>query len=197
METHAARLALPLVTERLELRHFTKSDHPAYSAMWAKPEFYRYLGDGHAKPDDFAPRFATSLEYSRGVFAVVERATGTLLGHCGVRPIPDGRIELLYAYDPLAWGKGYATEAARAVLAYARQTFEIDCLIAMAYPANPASANVMRKLGFTPSGTEEHFGHMLDVFSLQLGDGAEAQDDSLDALRAEVDAGHGVAARAF
>ncbi|MCL1899443.1 MAG: GNAT family N-acetyltransferase [Promicromonosporaceae bacterium] len=155
-----------LLTERLELRYFRRADHGAYAAMWEKPEFYRYLGDGTPKPADFAARFATSLSFSRGVFAVVVRATRELIGHCGIRPIPDGRIELLYAYDPTAWGQGYATEAARAVLEYGRAHFEIDELIAMAYPANAASGNVIRKLGFTLMGQEEHFGAMLDVYSL-------------------------------
>ena len=98
----------------------------------------------------------------------MEKKSGNLIGHCGIRPIPDGRVELLYAYDPSAWGKGYGTEAAAAVLEYGKENFEIDELIAIAYPQNPASIGIIKKLGFESIGKEEHFGKMLEVYSIKM-----------------------------
>jgi len=108
------------------------------------------LGDGSSYERDF----------------IIQRKTANL-GYCGIRKIPDGRTEIFYGYAETAWGKGYATEAARAVIAYGKEHFagfEGDpMVIAMTYPQNPASAKVVQKLGFVPIGQEEHFGHMLDI----------------------------------
>jgi len=136
--------------------------------MWEKPDFYQYLGEGKGAEEALAKKMVTFYSFSRGIFAVVEKASGKLMGHCGIRPIPDGRIELLYAYDPEFWGKGYGTEAGRAILEYGKAHFEIDELIAMAYPENQASIGLMKKLGFRHIGQEEHFGNMLEVYTLEV-----------------------------
>jgi len=157
-----------IMTERLEIRRFQQADKERYVKIMTNPEVYKYLGDGKGVEDEIARRMVTFFSFSRGVFAVVEKESGKLIGHCGIRPIQDGRIELLYAYDPSAWGKGYGTEAAKAVLDYGRENFEIDELIAMAYPENPGSIGIMKNLGFKSIGQEEHFGNMLEVYSLAM-----------------------------
>ena len=159
-------------TERLEIRRFTEADTEPYADILTKPEVSQYLGAGNTIPRENAVRAVASWNSVRdsgyGVFAVVERASDKLIGHCGIRPIPDGRIELLYAYDPASWGKGYATEAGRAVLEYGKENFEFTELIAMSYPQNKGSIGVIKKLGFESIGQEEHFGKMLDVFILKV-----------------------------
>jgi len=67
------------------------------------PEVYKYLGDGSGIDEEIAQKMVTFFSFSACMFAVVEKASGDLIGHCGIRPIQDGRIELLYAYDPSAW----------------------------------------------------------------------------------------------
>ena len=157
-----------LMTERLEIRRFRQADKEQYAKIMTNPAVYKYLGSGKGLDEAGARKLLTFFSFSLGVFAVVERNSGNLIGHCGIRPIEDGRIELLYAYDPSAWGKGYGTEAAVAVLEYGRENFEIDELIAMAYAENPASIGIIEKLGFKSIGQEEHFGNMLEVYSLKL-----------------------------
>ena len=157
-----------MVTERLEIRRFRQVDKEQYVKIMTNPAVYKYLGSGKGCDEETAKNLLTSFSFSLGVFAVVEKESGNLIGHCGIRPIQDGRIELLYAYDPSAWGMGYGTEAAKAVLEYGKENFEIDELIAMAYPENPASIGIIKKLGFKSIGKEEHFGKLLEVFSLEI-----------------------------
>jgi len=153
-------------TERLLLRRFTPDDEQAYAEIMTNPNVYRYLGTGQGIPKEQIRRMIDSLDatwgHGLGVYAVVEQASGKLLGHCGVRGLPCGRKEILYAYGEDAWGKGYATEAARAVL----QAHSQRPLIAVSYPENPASVSVIKKLGFRHIGQEMMFGKMLESFIL-------------------------------
>lgn len=154
-------------TERLILRHFNSNDVTAYTDMWMKKNFYQHLGTRQAIPSEAVPRMISTWEsswgYGLGVYAVVEQVTGKLIGHCGVRGLADGRVEILYAYDDSSWGKGYATEAAKAVLG----NHSHRPLIGVVYPENPDSAKVLTKIGFEPNGQEVMFGMTLDSFLLQ------------------------------
>ena len=153
-------------TERLILRHFTAEDEQAYADIMTTPNVYRYLGTGQGIPREQMGRFLQQWDmtfgHGLGVYAVVEQAGGKLIGHCGVRGLPCGRKEILYAYGEDAWGKGYATEAAKAVLA----AHDARPLIAVSYPENPGSIAVIKKLGFRHIGQEMMFGKMLESFVL-------------------------------
>jgi len=156
-----------ITTQRLLLRRFTTDDTAAYTEMWLKKSFYQHLGTRQGIPADAVPRMIDGWESSwghgLGVYAVVEQATGQLIGHCGVRGLADGRVEIAYAYDDTSWGKGYATEAGEAVLAHHSHR----PLIGVVYPDNPNSAKVLTKLGFEPNGQEVMFGALLDSFLLK------------------------------
>jgi len=158
--------AATLYTERLMLRRFTTADEQPYADIMANPNVYRYLGTGQGIPRENIGRMIESWEgtwgHGLGVYAVVERESGKLIGHCGVRGLPCGRKEILYAYCDTAWGKGYATEAAKAVL----QAHDTRPLVAVSYPENPASIGVIKKLGFRHVGQEMMFGKMLESFVL-------------------------------
>ncbi|MDP1025783.1 GNAT family N-acetyltransferase [Sphingomonas sp. KR1UV-12] len=65
----------------------------------------------------------------------------------------DDRHELAYWLTPAVWGRGYATEAGRAVIDMARHALPIARLDAWHFVDNPASGRVLRKLGFRPTGT--------------------------------------------
>ncbi|MCL2377187.1 MAG: GNAT family N-acetyltransferase [Defluviitaleaceae bacterium] len=153
-------------TERLILRRFTVQDEQEYADIWASPNFYRYLGTGTGIPKESIGRMIdmheSSWGYGLGTYAVIEQASGKLIGHCGVRGLPCGRKEILYAYSEDAWGKGYATEAARAVLA----AHDARPLIAVSYPENPGSIAVLKKVGFRHVGQEKMFGKALESFIL-------------------------------
>lgn len=81
---------------------------------------------------------------------MVEKATGAVIGHCGLLEKEiEGRseIELVYVLAPGVWGRGYATEAGRAIKAYALASLGCDRLVALIHPDNPASERVAEKLG--------------------------------------------------
>ncbi|MEL6793860.1 MAG: GNAT family N-acetyltransferase [Pseudomonadota bacterium] len=161
-----------VTTERLTLRPFAPEDEPAYAAIRARPEVARYLAGGEAGAAQatetarrLIPAFVTLWTDpdgpGYGPWAVEERATGRLLGHLGLRRLDDlgGETELLYAFDPPAQGRGFATEGARAALAYGFETLRLSRIIALALPENAASLRVMERIGMTRApGLTEAFG---------------------------------------
>ncbi|MCL2407507.1 MAG: GNAT family N-acetyltransferase [Defluviitaleaceae bacterium] len=155
-----------ITTKRLVLRRFNEQDECAYADIMTKPSVYRYLGTGQGTSREMIGRMMTSWSgtfgHGLGVYAVLEIAGNKLIGHCGVRGLPCGRKEVLYAFDDSAWGKGYATESAKALL----QHHTARPLIAVSYPENKASIGVIKKLGFSYTGQEEMFGVMLESFIL-------------------------------
>ncbi|HEU0067121.1 MAG TPA: GNAT family N-acetyltransferase [Sphingomonas sp.] len=78
-------------------------------------------------------------------------ATPRLIGGIGIQQ-HDGEHQLGYWLTPASWGRGYATEAAQAVVAMARDALPIAALHAWHFADNPASGRVLRKLGFRPTG---------------------------------------------
>jgi len=154
-------------TQRLFLRKFVPQDEQAYADIMTNPNVYRYLGTGQAAPKESIARsimlWNSTFGHGLGVYAVVEQSSGKLIGHCGVRGLPCGRKEILYAICESVWSKGYTTEAAKAVL----QNHSVRPLIAVSYPENTASINVIRKLGFCHIGQEEMFEKTLESFVLQ------------------------------
>ena len=83
-------------------------------------------------------------------FALREQTSGTLVGRCGFKtpPAEDGSIEIAYGIDPKHQGKGYATEAATALTAYAFDSGAVRVVFAHTLPVAPASQRVLAKCGF-------------------------------------------------
>jgi ribosomal-protein-alanine N-acetyltransferase len=83
-----------------------------------------------------------------GFWGVFEKCSAPLIGFCGLRRIGETRdVELLYGIDPRLWRRGYATEAAGAVLRWAFTSTDLTRIFAGADPPNLASFRVMEKLG--------------------------------------------------
>jgi RimJ/RimL family protein N-acetyltransferase len=93
---------------------------------------------------------ASGDEYS---FVILRRRDNVLIGICGVRPAEG--FEMGYWIGKPYWGQGYATEAARLVLAFAFGGLNAAQVIAGWMADNPASGRVLEKLGFRPLKTEE------------------------------------------
>lgn len=113
----------------------------------------------------------------------------TLIGCAGLAPTDDG-VELGYWVAPERWRQGYATEAARAVLSLAR-TLGHRRIVASHFADNTASANVLRKVGFSPTGeTRQRFCPARGVelpaltYALVLDDPCGCDDDMGNAKRA-------------
>ena len=146
--------AMPLQTERLLLRDLEPDDLDALAAMFADEEVMRWIGAGGVLGRDVAAGMIEReqrhyLERGWGQWATVERASGRMIGVCGLIlwPAIGGREELEVAYLLArdAWGKGFATEAALAIRDYG-VGIRPD-LVSLIYPDNAASINVARKVG--------------------------------------------------
>jgi ribosomal-protein-alanine N-acetyltransferase len=140
-------------TARLVLRPFTRADEPALAGLYADPAVTRFLPASTRPPAERAARvvhfFTEHWErYGYGVWAVVEKETGDVLGQCGLNFVPDVEsVEVLYTLAQSAWGKGIATEAAAASIRYGFATVGLEQIVAFAVPENTASRRVMEKIG--------------------------------------------------
>ena len=138
-------------TKRLTLRPLLPGDAEAYAAMRFHPEVARWLPPAAADLADAVratiERFAQGWRERRhapwGIFR-----DDQLIGHGGLNFVPEfGRTEVLWALHPEAWGHGYATETARAALAYGFDSLGLDLIFAITLPDNLASQAVMKRLG--------------------------------------------------
>lgn len=87
-------------------------------------------------------------------FAMVHRTSGAVVGRCGYKgpPGPDGIVEIAYGVEPEHQGRGYATEAARALAAHAFGTGQVRLVCARTLPETNASGRVLTKCGFERAG---------------------------------------------
>lgn len=148
-----------VATSRLILRPFQPDDLPAYAAIRSNRDVARYLPGGPASAAKGAetaarlvPHFAALWDDPGfGPWAVVEKESGRLVGHLGLRLLADfgGRTELLYALDPAYHKRGYAAEGATAALVFGFEVLGLDAIIALALPENEASLKVMDRAGMT------------------------------------------------
>jgi [ribosomal protein S5]-alanine N-acetyltransferase len=154
MRFAAAAMNDILTTERLILRPVTSADHADLLGHWTTPDVRRFLFDGAVlSPDeitgvieDSAGSFAAA---GYGLWLVRERDGTDLVGTAGLRPLEDLGLEVIYSLAPGAWGRGYATEAARAVVEHALGPLGLTEVLAEVDEGNEASVKVIERLGMT------------------------------------------------
>ena len=150
-----------LATERLALRPLARADLDALHALWTDPQVRRYLWDDRVIERSVAAEVieaseARFAERDIGGWVVEPRNGGELLGFAALRPIEEGgEIELLYGLAPAYWGKGYAVEASRAVLAYGFDRAGLARIAGRTDSPNTASARVLERLGMRFEGERE------------------------------------------
>ncbi|MBR0662371.1 GNAT family N-acetyltransferase [Neoroseomonas oryzicola] len=155
-------------TARLRLRPFVEADIPAYAAIRADPEVMRHMPGGMARATvadadaaRLVPDFAADWpRFGYGPWAVEDRATGVLLGHGGLRALPDhgNETEILYMLARAAWGRGLASEIAAAARDLAFGSLGLASVVGYAAPANFASRRVLEKTGLAFVGEVVIFG---------------------------------------
>jgi [ribosomal protein S5]-alanine N-acetyltransferase len=164
---------LPLQTERLVVREFTDEDAPGLARAFASPEVLWW------DPAPFTLERARAWiakardGYARsgcGLCAVESRDAGRLIGDCGlVVQAVDGEevVEIGWHLERSAWGRGYATEAARAVLEYAAE-LGVGRVCSLIVATNDRSRRVAQKLGMTVERQVTHGGLPHDLWVLDL-----------------------------
>jgi len=149
-----------LETTRLLLHPFTWDDVDVLHRLWTDPMVRKYLWDDQIIPRETVVEVVeASLESFRqhqfGFWTLSFRERGALVGFCGLRHFMDdsgsqpemAEVEILYGVAAQHWGKGIATEAARAVLQFGFEEAGLERIYAGADPPNAASIRVMEKLG--------------------------------------------------
>ena len=149
-----------LPTSRLLLRPFSDADGDALFALHSNAHVLRYWDSppwtDRARAELFIEKGRQLSEEGSGARVAVERASdGAFLGWCGLSKWnPDYRSASLgYCLDDAAWGHGYATEGARALLQWGFDTLDLNRVQAEADTRNVGSARVLEKLGFVLEGT--------------------------------------------
>jgi RimJ/RimL family protein N-acetyltransferase len=145
-----------LRTARLLLRSWRGSDLATWHALNTDPEVRRHLPGMPSREDTdaAAARFQAGLDARGWSFWAVEvRGTGEFIGMAGLDPVEEGQpftgVEAGWRLARAAWGHGYATEAARAVVEFGFAELDLPEILAVTVPGNERSRAVMRRLGMT------------------------------------------------
>ena len=159
-----------LETERLTLRTFTIDDAPFYLQLVNEPAWLRFIGN----------RGLTTIEQTRaailkGPIAMHERlgfclylvslkSDTTPIGICGlIKRDQLEEVDLGFAYLKQFWGHGYALEAARAIMDYAKNTVGLKRIVAITSPDNFSSIKLLEKIGFRFEKILPHMSDKLDT----------------------------------
>ena len=148
-----------LETDRLFLRRVTLDDIDLMLAVWNDPAFVRNVGDrGIRSVEDareamHAGPLKLYADHGFGPYAMVLKSDGTRIGICGLFQRPNlDRPDIGFAVLPDYCRKGYAGEAARAVLAHARDDLALRSLCAIVSPGNTPSIALIERLGLEFEG---------------------------------------------
>ncbi|MGH2942404.1 MAG: GNAT family N-acetyltransferase [Solirubrobacteraceae bacterium] len=157
-------MPLPILTERLVLRAYDCTDlDELHAALYSDDDAMRLLGGPRDLAGTRAALERSMTQQERAGFSfwpVIERESGLLVGEAGLFPLaPDGPdVALGYAFGARHWGRGYATEAAGAVLAEAFGPLGMERVVAITREANQGSRRVLSKLGFRMEGMRHVWG---------------------------------------
>ncbi len=155
-----------LRTPRLVLRRWREEDEGPFAALNADPEVMEFFPSRltRSESDALADRFDAEFG-ARGFcpWAVEERATGTFVGFIGLHAVPDDlacapAVEVGWRLARPFWGRGLATEGARASLRFGFTTLGLDEIVSFTSEVNSRSRAVMERLGMTRRPTED-FAH--------------------------------------
>jgi RimJ/RimL family protein N-acetyltransferase len=167
-----------LETDRLRLREWSEDDLDAYAALCADPEVMRYFGRGETKTRAEAAEQLEAFrrhwdEHGFGLWCAAEREADECVGFVGLA-VPDFLPEVMPAVEigwrlaRSSWGRGYATEGARATVDHAFGPLGLDRIVSIAQPSNARSTNVMQKLGMRLERTTIHPEYRFEVVVYEL-----------------------------
>ncbi len=144
------------------LRRWREEDLEPYARLCADPEVMRFIGDGSTldreQSGEQVSRFVRHWdERGFGLWALEEKEGGAFVGFAGLSyqgdwPEGEHKTEVGWRLDRAFWGRGLATEAAKASVTYGLETLELERIISIIQPGNTASRRVAEKAGLTPRG---------------------------------------------
>lgn len=169
-------------TARLVAREYELSDAEAAFEIYGDPEVMEFIGPTNVtvsvaeQRDQLATIRAKygAMGEPFGAFALVERATGELIGTGLLKPLPDADgkntndIEIGWHVARRCWGRGFATEVGRALATRGFDRLSLDTLNIVIHPGNTRSVAVARRLGASFKGrTNLYYGEELELFQLE------------------------------
>ena len=162
-----------LETNRLLLREFVIEDVDDFFRMISDPDVTRFTGDGGKTLEEaragMQERLFRDYEvHGYGRWAVVEKLTGKVIGFAGLKYLDDvNEVDLGYRFFKEHWGRGLATEASQAVLAYGVETLQLQRIIGIADVENKASIRVLEKIGFQFERFTTYQGHAVAWYAFE------------------------------
>ncbi|WP_420629516.1 GNAT family N-acetyltransferase [Candidatus Leptofilum sp.] len=159
-----------LETDNLRLRPFSIIDTTAMHQIFNTKNVLKYFP---------GPRTLTVAQVQRsinrlldhwqvkgyGLWALESRATGELVGRCGLQHITEtDEVEIDFIVSPKFWGRGFATEAGQASLQYGFETLNQSLIVGIVHPENIASQRVLTKLGMQFAEETQYFGMAVQRF---------------------------------
>ena len=182
------------------IRPLRLEDADALARLYGDPDVRRYFPDGTLTTDETKEELEWFIDvydrrYGLGLWATLERETGEFIGRCGLIPwralppynaqlvltyadeTPDVdamyEVELAYLLAKEYWGRGLATEAAQAIVAYAVEHLTLSRLICLIDPDNVASMRVAAKIGMSAYGEVDVDGETFPLLSTSFVSGAD------------------------
>ena len=170
-----SKLPMPwLETLRLELRAFVPDDFDELYRLDRDPRVMKYIANGKAMPRDaVAQAFGKILRYpvlypDLGAWRASRRDTGTFIGwFCLKYAGKSADVEVGYRLLPEAWGQGFATEGARALIEYGFDDLGLDRIVGVTHPGNKASQRVLMKAGLEDVGWGRYYDKRLRLFAAE------------------------------
>ena len=167
---------VPIIeTERLLLRPYRRDDFPAYGALFADEEVTRYAGGVPYSREQSWTRFLRQVGmwhyFGFGFFAIQDKTSGAFIGEAGfhdahrqITPSLEGTMEMGWAISPRNHGRGLATEAVTAALAWGDREFPALKKTCLIETGNEASIRVAMKHGFREFWRTTYHGRPMILF---------------------------------
>ncbi|MBU7003987.1 MAG: GNAT family N-acetyltransferase [Theionarchaea archaeon] len=161
------------ITDRLLIRPLTTWDAEELHEILGDPVVMARIPSGASGSlDETKKRLTKIIEsyelHGYGLWAVLRRDNGRLIGECGIIPV-EGKgpeVEIAYQFSRSSWGRGYATESAKECLRYGLDELGMDRIIGITYPDHGASRRVMEKAGMSYVGTGFYYRHEMVVYEI-------------------------------
>jgi len=169
-------------TQRLIMRGEKPEDFGCFHRMLQNREVLRFLTRTDPWPEHvveywLASQAAHWQAHRFGWWILEEKEAGDVLGWYGLRRLQEtGEVELLYLLRREDWGKGFATEAAEASVAYALEFTSLTSLVGLVHPENHASVRILEKVGMAHIGESHYFGMRLLKYRLEWSVPSDSKD---------------------
>jgi [ribosomal protein S5]-alanine N-acetyltransferase len=164
---------LTIETPRLRLRTMRADDVTSLLRVFTDPNVMASFGGALFDQEQMRQWVGRNLEhqneYGYGLFAIILKASGELIGDCGLEHMliaGNPVVELGYDLRSEHWGQRLATEAAAAVRDYAFQTLGLPGLVSLIRLSNIASIRVAERIGMRPEAEITRFGHVYWIYAI-------------------------------